>query len=176
MLLYLYARCEPLSWETRAKAWITVQSFVSLLPNRINSANTKRNTLYADCLERNSTNRPRLNSRFRFVLSGLTTEMYRPWSLALARYRFSSWPAVCLRTTYVVAISKSDILLFPPCSLASTIHLYIVQALPSLYFSLHFIYRVSFSLLIWSINRFDSICGVFVDQFVKRLTLEVSGT
>lgn len=66
-----------------------------------------------------------LDLRFRF---GVTTKMKSGalGRFALWPYRFSSWPAVRLRTTDVVAISKTDILL--PCSLAP-IHLYILPFL-----------------------------------------------
>lgn len=120
--------------------------------------------------------RNRLNSRFRLVLSGLTTEMYRPWSLALARYRFSSWPAVCLRTTHVVAISKSDILLFPLFSRSYYSPLHCTSFPRSIFLFIFILYIVFLSPSLFG-PRIDSIpYAVAVDQFVKRLMLEVSDT
>ena len=106
-----------------AKSWITVQSSLSLLPNRIHFGHREQTRL---CMQTT------LTETLQIVLVGFTisnrvnrADVSRR---ALGRfllwpYRFSSWPAVRLRTTDVVAISKSDIL--PPCSLAP-IHLYIV--------------------------------------------------
>lgn len=94
-----------------------------------------------------------------------------PWP-----YRFSSWPEVCLRTTDVVAISKSDILFFPPLFSRSYSPLH-CTALPSLYFSLHLHFITSrFFLppyLVHESIRFHM--RWLWANLLKRLMLEVSG-
>lgn len=114
----------PHIWlEARVELWIMTRVFESLLLNRISSEPSGSRGFLRRLPWRKRYKSSALNLRFRFGVSSGHEIRRALGRLASWPYRFSSWPAVRRRTTDVVAISKSDILL--PSFLAP-IHHYIL--------------------------------------------------
>ena len=114
-----------LSWGGfYAKSGITVQT-VSLLPNRIYFGLREQTRLCMQTTLRETLQIVLVEFTISIRVNHADVSRHALGPFLLWPYRFSSWPAVRLRTTDVVTISKSDIL--PPCSLAP-IHLYIMPS------------------------------------------------